>query len=101
MHNFQTVKQMLAPDCVQTKMLCIKIPLRRFPCFSFWVDSIFFSGKSRYPRAFPPVLENVCLAFSPDSTDCHWVSEEERNQAHLKYFKNSKIYNSSDRLVPV
>ena len=29
------------------------------------------------PRAFPPVLENVCRAFSPGPTDRPWVSEDE------------------------
>ena len=27
-------------------------------------------------KAFPPVLENVRRAFSPDPTDCSWVSED-------------------------
>ena len=34
-----------------------------------------WSGKSRYPGAFPPVLENFCRAFSPCPTDRPWVSE--------------------------
>ena len=33
-------------------------------------------GKSRYPGALPPVLENFRSAFSPDPTDCPWVSED-------------------------
>ena len=36
-----------------------------------------WSGESRYPGAFPPVLENFCRAFSPGPTDCPWVSEDE------------------------
>ena len=35
-----------------------------------------WSGESRYPRAFPPVLENFRRTFSPDPTDCPWVSED-------------------------
>ena len=27
-------------------------------------------------KAFPPVLENFRRAFSPDPTDCSWVSED-------------------------
>ena len=37
-----------------------------------------WSGESRYPGAFPPVLENFCRAFSPGPTDCPWVSEDGR-----------------------
>ena len=33
-------------------------------------------GESRYPVAFPPVLDNFCRAFSPGPTDRPWVSEE-------------------------
>ena len=33
-------------------------------------------GESRYPGAFPPVLENFCRAFSPCPTDRPWVSED-------------------------
>ena len=39
-----------------------------------------WSGESRYPGAFPPVLENFRRAFSPGPTDCPWVSENERVQ---------------------
>ena len=35
-----------------------------------------WSGESRYPGAFPPVLENFCCAFSPGPTDRPWVSED-------------------------
>ena len=35
------------------------------------------SGGSRYPRAFPPVLENFRHALSSDPSDCPWVSEDE------------------------
>ena len=35
-----------------------------------------WSGKTRYPGAFPLVLENFCSAFSPGPTDCPWVSED-------------------------
>ena len=34
-------------------------------------------GESRYPGALSPVLENFRRAFSPDPTDCPWVSEDE------------------------
>ena len=35
-----------------------------------------WSGESRYPGAFPPLLENFCRAFSPGPTDRPWVSED-------------------------
>ena len=35
-----------------------------------------WSGESRYPGAFPPVLENFCRVFSPGPTDRHWISED-------------------------
>ena len=34
-------------------------------------------GKSRYPGALSPVLENFRRAFSLDPTDCPWVSEDD------------------------
>ena len=33
-------------------------------------------GESRYPGAFPPVLENFCRTFSLGPTDRPWVSED-------------------------
>ena len=38
-------------------------------------------GESRYPGALSPVLENFRRAFSPDPTDCPWVSEDARYAA--------------------
>ena len=35
-----------------------------------------WSGESRYPGAFPPVLENFRRAFSLGPTDRPWVSED-------------------------
>ena len=35
-----------------------------------------WSGKSRYPGAFPPMLENFRRAFFPRPTDCPGVSED-------------------------
>ena len=35
-----------------------------------------WSGESRYPGAFPPVLENFRRAFSHSPTDRPWVSED-------------------------
>ena len=35
-----------------------------------------WSGESRYPGSFPPVLENFRRAFSPGPTDHPWVSED-------------------------
>ena len=35
-----------------------------------------WSGQSRYPGVFPPVLENSRLAFSLGPTDRRWVSED-------------------------
>ena len=34
-----------------------------------------WSGESWYPGALPPMLVNFCRAFSPDPTNCPWVSE--------------------------
>ena len=39
-----------------------------------WVSE---DGKSRYPGALSPVLENVRRAFSLDPTDCPWISEDD------------------------
>ena len=39
---------------------------------NFWK----WSGESLYPGALPPLLENFRCAFSPDPTDCPWVSED-------------------------
>ena len=36
-----------------------------------------WSGESRYPGAFPPVLKKFRRAFSPVPTDRPWVSEDE------------------------
>ena len=44
-----------------------------------------WSGESRYPGAFLPVLENVCRAFSPGPTDCPWVSEDGFNLVKFFY----------------
>ena len=44
---------------------------------NFWK----WSGESRYPGALPPLLENFRRAFSPDPTDCPWVSEDARYAA--------------------
>ena len=38
-----------------------------------------WSGESRYPGAFPPVLENFRRAFSPVPTDHPRVSEDDLN----------------------
>ena len=38
-----------------------------------------WSGESQYPGAFSPVLKNFGRAFSPDPTDCPWVSEDGYN----------------------
>ena len=42
-----------------------------------------WSAESRYPGAFPPVLENVRRSFSPGATDCPWVSEDGGMYAYL------------------
>ena len=41
-----------------------------------------WSGESRYPGAFPPVLENFCRAFSPAPTDHPRVSEDDLKFEH-------------------
>ena len=33
--------------------------------------------ETRYPGALPPVLENFRCSFSPEQTDCPWVSEDD------------------------
>ena len=35
-----------------------------------------YFGESRYPGALLPALKNLRPAFSPDPTDCLWVSED-------------------------
>ena len=51
-------------------------------------------GESRYPGVLSPVLENFRRAFSPDPTDCPWVSEDGTQYAmgwitsHAASFKN-------------
>ena len=47
---------------------------------NFWK----WSGESRYPGALPPLLENFRRAFSPEPTDCPWVSEDEARQAVIE-----------------
>ena len=55
-------------------------------CLNFWKSF----GESRYPGALPPLLENFRLAFSPDSTDCPWVSEDgEAMEVYLRVLKES------------
>ena len=44
-------------------------------CLTVWK----WSGESRYPGTLSPVLENFRRAFSPGSTDCPWVSDDECN----------------------
>ena len=44
--------------------------------FQFDTKSPSDFGESRYPGALLPVLENFRPAFSPDPTDCPWVSED-------------------------
>ena len=39
---------------------------------NFWKSS----GESRYPGALSPFLEKLRPAFSPDQTNCPWVSED-------------------------
>ena len=39
-------------------------------------------GKSRYPGALSPVLENFRRAYSLDPTDCPWVSEDGNKDAN-------------------
>ena len=46
-------------------------------CLNFWKQF----GESRYPGAFLPLLENFRPDFSPDLTDCSWVSEDESKTA--------------------
>ena len=51
---------------------------------NFWK----WSGESRYPGALSPLLENFRPAFSPDPTDCPWVSEDGVDPImYLKYKK--------------
>ena len=43
-----------------------------------------WSGASRYPGAFPPVLENFRRTFSSGRTDCPWVSEDDEKRPRGK-----------------
>ena len=47
-------------------------------CLTVWK----WSGESRYPGAFPPVLENFRRAFSPVPTDHPRVSEDDLKFEH-------------------
>ena len=47
-------------------------PFRSRHPLEFWK----WSGESRHPGAPLPVLKNSRPAFSPDTTDCPWVSED-------------------------
>ena len=47
-----------------------------------------WSGESRYPGAFPPVLKNFCRTFSPGPTDCPWVSEDDATQTQKHVITN-------------
>ena len=42
-------------------------------CLTVWK----WSGDNQYPGAFPLVLEYFRRTFSPDLTDCPWVSEDD------------------------
>ena len=58
-------------------------------------------GESRYPGAFPPVLENFFRAFFPGPTDRPWVSEDETKTSiftcdELNYY----IKNVFDKACP-
>ena len=50
-----------------------------------------WSGESRYPGAFPPVLENFRRAFSPGPTDRPWVSEDAGYTAGWKELNWSRV----------
>ena len=63
-----------------------------------------WSGESRYPGAFPPVLENLGRAFSSGPTDRPWVSvdgiEKESRESKtlfLQYFANLAVLACSKR----
>ena len=47
---------------------------------NFWK----WSYESRYPGALPPLLENLRPTFSPDPTDCPWVSEDRLYKLPMK-----------------
>ena len=44
-------------------------------------------GKSRYPGALSPVLENFRRAYSLDPTGCPWVSEDAANAIEIDFLK--------------
>ena len=51
-----------------------------------------WSGESRYPRAFPPVLENFRRAFSVCPTDRPWVSEDVQMEAFNDSMSNVRTF---------
>ena len=53
-----------------------------------------WSGESRYPGAFPPVLKTFRRAFFPGSTDRPWVSEDVKGQSTMINFKNHNVFAS-------
>ena len=55
-------------------------------------------GKSRYPGALSPVLENFRRAYSLDPTDCPWVSED-AELSERKILKWSKAFNAVNEYV--
>ena len=58
---------------------------------NFWK----WSGESRYPGALPPLLENFRPAFSPDPTDCPWVSED----GSVHEFYRLKALNTLEQVI--
>ena len=53
-----------------------------------------WSGESRYPGAFPPVLKTFRRAFFPGPTDRPWVSEDVKGQSTMINFKNHNVFAS-------
>ena len=60
-----------------------------------------WSGESRYPGAFPPVLENFSRPFSLGPTDRPWVSEDETKTSIFTFDElNYHIKNLFDKACP-
>ena len=51
-----------------------------------------WSGESRYPGAFAPVLENFRRAFSACPTDRPWVSEDAQMEAFNDSMSNVRTF---------
>ena len=60
-----------------------------------------WSVESRYPGALSPVMKTFRAAFSPDPTDCPWVSEDGANayrRAYRSVFTEVYLHGKIDKV---